>query len=112
MEQNTNTLEQLYIKIRDQNFALRRARDNGVSQGPIVEQTKNILLNNIDPIEEAVKVACDSAGKIALLELELDDAERELDEKDAKIRELTEQIGNSTGKKTTAKKKLSGAASE
>ena len=112
MEQNTHTIDDLYTKVLDQNFALRRARDNGVSQGPIVEQTKNILLNNIDAIEEALKVACDSAAKIALLELELDDAEKELDDRDARIKELTEQLGNTTGKKTTAKKKPSGAASE
>ena len=112
MEQNKDTINELYKKIREQNFQLRRARDNGVSQGPIVEQTKNILLNNIDDIENAIKVAADSADKISLLEMELDDAERELDEKDAAIKELQAQLENPTGKKTTAKKRPSGAASE
>ena len=112
MEQNKDTINELYKKIREQNFQLRRARDNGVSQGPIVEQTKNILMNNIDDIENALKVAADSADKIALLELELDDAEKELDEKDAQIKELQARLENSTGKKTTAKKRPSGAANE
>lgn len=91
-------IKALYEKLSGQQFNLRRAIANTVNHTPHIEQTKNVLYNNFDEIVDALKYATDSEQKMKVLELELSDAERELDEKDAQIKELS-------GKKTTSKKK-------
>lgn len=70
----------LYEKISEQNFRLKRVLGNTSAPGGMIEQTKNVLYNNIDAIEEALKYASDAEKQIKVLELELSDAERELDE--------------------------------
>jgi len=97
-------IKALYQKVSDQNFRMKRGIENSVNHAQFREQTKNVLLNNTEAIEEALKYAAEAEEKIKLLELELNDAERELDEKDRQIAELT-------AKKTTSKKK-SGAVNE
>ena len=71
---------ELYEKIRDMAFNTRRGIENTVNPRSFVEQAKNILYNNMDDIEAALKFASEASKKIAVLELELDDAERELDQ--------------------------------
>lgn len=82
--------KELYEKIRDMAFAVRNGIANTAAPMRFVEQAKNVLYNNMDGIEAALKFAADAQDQIKVLELELSDAERELDE-------LT--------KKTTTKKK-------
>lgn len=82
--------KELYEKIRDMAFAVRNGIANTAAPMRFVEQAKNVLYNNMDGIEAALKFAADAQDQIKVLELELSDAERELDE-------LTH--------KTTAKKK-------
>jgi len=89
----------LYTKISDYHFTMKRGIANSVNHTAFYEQMKNILLNNVDDIVEALKFATEAEEKVKLLELELNDAERELDEKDKQIKELTAQS------KTTNKKK-------
>ena len=89
-------IKALYEKISEQNFRLKRVLGNSSAPGGVIEQTKNILYNNTNDIEEALKYAVDAEKKIKVLELELSDAERELDE-------LEKQ-----SKKTTSKKKPTG----
>jgi len=89
----------LYEKLSEQQFNMRRGIANSVNHAQFYDQTKNILLNNFDDIVEALKFATEAEAKMKVLELELNDAERELDEKDAQIKELT------AGKATTSKKK-------
>ena len=89
----------LYEKLSEQHFNMRRGIANSVNHAAYYEQSKNILLNNFDAIVEALRFAADAESKVKVLELELSDAERELDEKDAQIKELTE------AKTTTGKKK-------
>ncbi len=72
--------KELYEKVRSQNFKMKRALGNTAAPGAMIEQTKNILYNNIDEIEAALKYAAEAASTIQVLELELNDAERELDE--------------------------------
>lgn len=91
-------IKALYQKISEQNFRLRRVLGNTNAPGAAIEQTKNVLYNNAAAIEEALAYAADAEKKIQILEVELDDAERELDEKDKLIKELSE-------KKTTKSKK-------
>ena len=98
-------IKELYIKISDQNFRRKRVIANTAAPGAVIEQTKNILYNNVDAIEEALKFAAEAEQKIAVLETELNDAERELKEQDERIKELT-------ATKTTSKKKPAGARNE
>ena len=70
----------LYEKISEQNFRLKRVLGNTSAPGGMIEQTKNVLYNNIDAIEEELKYASDAEKQSKVLELELSDAERELDE--------------------------------
>lgn len=84
----------LYEKISDLNFNLKRVLGNTSAPGGMIEQAKNILYNNIDAIEESLKYAADAEMQIKVLELELSDAERELDE-----------IKNGAEKKSIVKRK-------
>ena len=86
-------IKKLYEKIRDNSFSMRRGMSNSVAHGPIVERMKNILYNNLPEIEEALKFASEAADQIMVLEVELADAEHELDEMTKKT----------TQKKTKAK---------
>ena len=72
--------QELYEKIRDVAFATRRALGNTAAPMRHVETAKNILYNNMDEIEEALRFAADAEKQIQVLELELADAEREIDE--------------------------------
>lgn len=89
--------QELYEKIRDMAFATRRAIANTAAPGGHIEKAKNVLYNNMGAIEDALRFAASAAKQMEILEVELADAERELDE-------LT--------KKTTQKKKTKAAADE
>lgn len=84
----------LYTKLSEQQFNMRRGIANSVNHAAFYEQTKNVLLNNFDDIVEALKYAADAESKMKVLELELSDAERELDEKDKLIKELESKTTN------------------
>ena len=71
---------EIYEKIRDLAFNTRRGIENTAVPMRYVEQAKNVLYNNMDEIEVALKYASEASKQIELLELELSDAERELDE--------------------------------
>ena len=86
-------IKAIYGKISEQNFRLKRVLENSSAPGSTIEQTKNILYNNIDEIEAALKYAAEAEKKIQVLELELSDAEREIDE-----------LSKPTKKATTKKK--------
>ena len=70
----------LYEKIRDLAFSTKRAIGNSAVPGPHIERAKNVLYNNMEAIEGALKYAAEAEKQIQLLELELSDAEREIDE--------------------------------
>lgn len=94
-------IKALSTKISDYAFSFRKAMANGVMVNRQIESAKNVLYNNFDAIEEALKYAADAEEKIKVLELELNDAEREIDELEKKLKALEP-------KKTTGKKKPSG----
>ena len=83
-------INDLINKIRDEAFQLKLAKSSGTRSdiAERKERMKNILLNNVDAIVEALSTAAEAEERIKLLETELDDADKELDEKDALIREL------------------------
>jgi len=95
----------LYEKISEHSFNMRRGIANSVNHAAFIEQMKNVLFNNLDDIEAALKLASEMEKQINVLEVELNDAERELSEKDKTIAELT-------SKRTTSKKKNAGALNE
>ena len=72
--------KELYEKIRDVAFTTRRALANTAAPASHIERAKNVLYNNMDAIEDALKYASEAEKQIQLLEVELADAERELDE--------------------------------
>lgn len=78
-------------------FATRRAIGNTAAHGGYIERAKNVLYNNMDAIEDALRYAASAAKQMEIMEVELADAEREIDE-------LT--------KKTTQKKKTKATADE
>ena len=71
---------ELYEKIRDLVFSTKRALSNSAVPGPHIERAKNVLYNNMEAIESALKYAVDAEKQIQVLEVELADAEREIDE--------------------------------
>ena len=81
-------IKAIYEKISEQHFRLKRGLANSVNHSLYIEQTKNVLYNNLKEIEEALEYAANAEQKIQILELELNDAERELDEKDKQIKEF------------------------
>ena len=89
--------KELYEKVRDQAFSLRKALGNTVSTASHINQMKNVLYNNLDEIEKALKFAADAEQKIKVLEVEIDSADAELKEKDDEIAALKEK--KSAGKK-------------
>lgn len=72
--------QELYEKIRDLAFSTRRALGNTAVPTPHIDRAKNILYNNMDAIEQGLKFAAEAEKEIKLLEVELADAEREIDE--------------------------------
>lgn len=70
----------LYEKIRDMAFSVRNGIANTAVPLRFVEQAKNVLYNNMYDIEVALKFAAEAEEQIKVLEVELADAERELDE--------------------------------
>ena len=72
--------KELYEKVRDVAFSTRRALTNTAAPMSHVERAKNVLYNNMDAIEEALKFASEAQKEIQLLEVELADAEHEIDE--------------------------------
>lgn len=56
------------------------------------ESLRNVLENRLEDILEAVDLAANAEKKIMMLSTEVRDSDRELDEKDAEIKELKERI--------------------
>ena len=88
-------IKELYEKIRDNSFSMRKGMSNTTNHAPYIERMKNVLFNNLTEIEAALKYASEASKQIEVLELELSDAERELDELNKKT----------TQKKTKATKR-------
>ena len=92
-------IKELYEKISDQAFSLRRALANTANFAPHVERMKNILYNHLGEIEEALKFAAEAEKKIKVLEVEIESADAELKEKDDEIRALREAKPKGKAKK-------------
>lgn len=98
-------IKELYEKISDLSFNLHKVMANTVNFVPHVERTKNVLYNNLGEIEEALKFAMDAEKKIKVLEVEIESADAELQEKDDYIRELKEALEKKPNGKRVAGKR-------
>lgn len=81
-------IKELYEKIREQLFRVESARSKGMMVNAEIDREKNILYNNAEAIRDALAFAVDAEKKIRVLETEIDDADRELKEKDNEIKRL------------------------
>ena len=88
-------IKELTGKLKEQAFKLKKAQSTGTMVMQETERMKNLFVNNCDEIIAALERAEKLEKEVAVLNMELDDAERELDE--AKK--------STSAKKTTAKKK-------
>lgn len=108
-------IKELREKLSEQAFKLKKARANGTTVMQETERMKNLLVNNCDAIVEALTRVEKLEQEIAVLNMELDDAERELDE--AKGKKYAGMPGDVVAikpvkieKKTTTKKKTTSSA--
>ena len=81
-------IKELKSKIAEQAFRLQGAKANGFMINQETERMKNILMNNLDDIVEALKFADEAQDKIDILTADLNDADQELEEKDDEIAAL------------------------
>lgn len=89
-------IKELREKLEAQAFRLAKAKSNGIMVMQETEHMRNLLVNNYEEIVDALAMAEKLEREVAVLNAELDDAERELDE-------AKKEAGE---KKTTAKKKV------
>lgn len=88
-------IKELKAKLEEQAFRLNKAKSNGTMVNQETERMKNLIINNYEAIVDALAKAEKLEREVSILNIELDDAERELDE-------MKQGAGT---KKTTAKKK-------
>ena len=95
-------MKELKAKIEEQVFRFRKAKSTGMLINQETERTKNVLLNNVDGIIEALDYAIGAEEKIERLTVEIESADAELQEKDDEIAELKKQNGKKVaGKRAT-----------
>lgn len=96
------SVNELRKKIDGQVFQYKHAVSNGIMVNRVLEQTKNVLFNNMDEIAEALKLAEDAEKRIAELQANVDFAEAELRDMDDEIKKLR----NAAASKPAAKGKV------
>lgn len=85
-----DNLKQLIQEVGDQAFRLRNAKANGIMVKQETERMKNVLLNNLDAIIEALRCAEEAGEQINILNVQLDDAEEDLKKAEAELKALKE----------------------
>ena len=103
-------LKKLVKDIQDQEFRLRGAEASGMMVRDERERMKNLLFNCKGEIMEALALADEADEQIKLLELQLDDSDRELTEITKELKELkagaaAEPAVKPDGKKVAGKRK-------
>ena len=67
---------------------LRKAKATGVTVNYEKERLKNVLFNHADEILEAMAMADEAEEKIKILNLQLDDSEKDLADVEKELKEL------------------------
>lgn len=81
-------MKEMIKEVQDQAFRMKLAESNGIMVREEKERTKNILYNNMELILEALAMADEADEKIQVLELQLDDSDKELAELEKELKEL------------------------
>ncbi len=90
-------IKELREEIENQAFAVNKAKSRGIAVNQEKERMRNILMNRVDEIVEALKYAETQDVRIEHLAVEVESADQELQEKDKEIAELKKLKGK--GKK-------------
>lgn len=99
------TVTELRDKIAAQAFALEKAKKRGMMVSQETERMKNVLMNNMDAIIDALTFAAEADKKVTLLATEVDDADAELREKDDEIAALKAELEKKQAPKAKPKEK-------
>ena len=81
-------MKQMVKDVQDQAFRLRNAESTGMLVREERERMKNVLFNYKDEILEAIAIADEADEKIKVLELQLDDSDKELAELEKELKAL------------------------
>ena len=96
-------IKTIITEIENQKMKIRKARATGVNLNNERERMKNILLTHTDEILEALAMADESEEKIKILNLQLDDSERDLSEVEKELKELKAKTASVPEKQRKAK---------
>lgn len=102
-------MKEMIKEVQDQAFRMKLAESNGIMVREEKERTKNILYNNMELILEALAMADEADEKIQVLELQLDDSDKELAELEKELKELK---AATDGKKVAGKRDKTAAVDE
>lgn len=94
------TIKELKQTLDDQAFAMKKAKTRGFMVNQETEKMRNILVNNLDNILDALNVAIDAEERIARLVVEVESADAELIEKDDEIAALKAKLEKKPNGKT------------
>ena len=85
--------------ITTQQFAMNRAIQHGMLVNQEKERMRNVLMNHLDDIVEALQLAAEADKRVERLMAEVASADAELLDKDAEIKALKEAVDKPVGKR-------------
>ena len=85
-------VKEVKSKLEEQAFRLKKAQTTGMMVNQETDRMRNLLVNNMDEIMEALAYAVDAEEKLERLTVEITSADEELDEKDDEIKQLREEL--------------------
>ena len=91
-------IQELHDRIAGQAFTMNKAKTRGFMVAQETDRMRNVLMNSLDEIIEALDYAAKADVRVERMAAEVDAADRELAEKDEEIAELKKSKGK--GKKT------------
>lgn len=97
--------KELKEKISEQQFKLKKAKTSGMMVAQETDRLRNILVNSLDDILEALDMAISAEDRIECLTVEIESADAELQEKDDEIKALKEAVANKPAAKSKSKAK-------
>jgi len=90
-------IRELKDRITSQAFTLKKAKTRGMMVTQETDRMRNILMNSLDEIVEALEYAVNAEERMQRLVVEVESADEELAEKDKEIAEL--KAAKAKGKK-------------
>lgn len=96
--------KELKEKISEQQFKLKKAKTSGMMVAQETDRLRNILVNSLDDILEALDMAISAEDRIECLTVEIESADAELQEKDDEIKALKAELEKPNGKKVAGKR--------